>query len=116
MAGLGATHYNWRPDVRRVVASVLEEFPRVTANTYVDHPFPGWDNRSADFWGSGGRGDPIPKEVGFAVRRYINNLSMGPRVRHSIYLHQWWTDWSGMQTWKPNDHSGALRHVHFTWY
>lgn len=116
MGTLGATHYNWRRDVQRVVDEVLQEFPRVTANTYVDHPFPGWDNRSIDFWGAGGRGDAIPRQTGFEIRRYLNKRSKGPRIRHTIYLHQWYTDWAGMQTWPANDHSGPLRHLHVTYY
>jgi hypothetical protein len=99
-----------------VVAKVLDEFPSITANTYRDHPFAGWDNRSADFWGRGGRGDAIPRDTGFEVVEYLKKISDPPRIRHWIYLHRWWTDWEGMVKWPANDHSGVLRHVHITWY
>ena len=47
-----------------VVIYVTTHWHGVTANTYVDHPWPGWDAQSIDFWGPAGRGDPIRLENG----------------------------------------------------
>lgn len=116
LISLGATHYNWRLDVEKLVHSYLRKYPNITANTYKDHPFPGWDERSVDFWGPGGRGDPIGKQVGRRVFADLVGGDPGMSLRHSIYLHRWWTEWAGWLSWNANDHSGKLRHVHATFY
>ena len=112
---LGRTTYDWRPDVHRRVLDVLARFPSVTANTYINHPFPGWDDRSVDFWGPGGRGDAIDRATGAKIQNYLLGLTEGPAIRHTIYLHRWWTNWAGWLKWNADDHSGQLRHVHVTY-
>lgn len=114
--GSGATRYNWRPDVKTVVNKVLHRFPRVTANTYVCHPWCGWTDQSVDFWGVGGRGSPLPEDTGLEIRRYLMNLPGEPFIRHTIFEHALWTSWGGYSLWSPNDHNGALRHLHVTYY
>jgi hypothetical protein len=114
--GLGATHYRWRADVARIVERIEANFPNVRCNTYVDHPWPGWDGRSVDCWGRGGRGDAIPSHTGAAVLEYVFNLRTGPYLRHYIYRHTLWTSFGGKSLWVPNDHSRGLRHVHFTYW
>ena len=116
MAGLGATHYRWRPDVRRVVSRVEAHFPGVKCNTYVDHPFPGWDSVSVDAWGAGGRGDPLRPDQARRVRRFFLHLAGAPGVRHWILEHTLWTSWGGVSYWRPNDHDNALRHFHITYW
>lgn len=113
---LGPTHYRFRPDVARVVRLVEARFPGVRGNTYVDHPWPGWDNVSVDFWWRGGRGDPIPRDIGRAVLEYLLEISNRPTIRHWIYLHTLWTSFGGVSTWRADDHSGNLRHVHVTFW
>ena len=113
---LGGTHYNWRPDVRQVVDAVLMRWPGVTANTYADHPWPGWDGRSIDFWGPGGRGSPIAKGDGRQIRRFLRQREIGPNIRHTIFRHTLWTSWGGRSPWPSNDHSGELRHLHVTYW
>jgi len=114
--GSGATHYRWRPDVAIVVQRILSQFPQVTVNTYVCHPWCGWSDQSLDVWGSGGRGDPLPRDIGLASRNFLMNLSGPPMIRHTIWRHQIWTAWGGYSRWVADDHSGRLRHLHVTYY
>jgi hypothetical protein len=46
---LGPTHWSWRPDVEAIAYTALSHFHGITANTYVGHPWEGWDGRSIDF-------------------------------------------------------------------
>jgi hypothetical protein len=113
---LGATHHNWRPDVQRFVNRVLADHPHCTANTYVDHPWPGWDRRSVDFWGSGGRGSAISLRNGNRIYNRARRAADELGLRHCIYLHELWTSFGGESYWRSNDHSGRLRHVHVTFW
>jgi hypothetical protein len=113
---LGATHYNWHPAVRTNVNKVLHRWPRVTANTYVDHPWPSWDRFSVDFWGPRGRGDQVGLEDGYEIRSYLMHLPGSPYIRHTIYRHDLWTSFGGHSYWAADDHSGGLRHLHVTYW
>lgn len=114
--GLGATHYQWRPDVLRVVKKIQSRWPGVRVNTYHNHPWPGWDGRSIDVWGVGGRGHAIPLQTGYAIRDYLMELPGTPYIRHTIYGHALWTSWGGYSHWGPDDHSHDLRHLHVTYW
>jgi hypothetical protein len=116
MHALGATEYAWRPDVARVIRRLEAEFPRIRANTYQDHPWPSWDRVSVDFWGVGGRGDPIGERLGERVRQALWQLSPLPPVRHTIWQHTLWTSFGGVSYWRPFDHSGKVRHLHVTFW
>jgi hypothetical protein len=116
MSALGATEYGWRPDVARVVRRLEAEFPRVRANTYEDHPWESWDRVSVDFWGLGGRGDPLGIRMGERLRSSLWQLSGLPPVRHTIWRHQLWTSWGGVSYWRAFDHDGRLRHLHVTFW
>lgn len=113
---LGTTHYRWTPEVSAVVQRVLNRWPNVTANTYEDHPWPGWDGVSVDFWGPGGRGAAIPRKTGRQIRKFLMNLRGRPMIRHTIWLHQLWTSWGAYSYWAAEDHSGRLRHLHVTYW
>lgn len=95
---------------------ILRDFPDVTANTYVDHPWPGWDGRSVDFWGPGGRGHAIDVMDGYNIRRRLMRKPGEPHIRHWIYRHTLWTSFGGYQHWEPDDHSFGLRHLHVTYW
>lgn len=113
---LGATHYTWRRDIDALVHKLLNRYPRLTANTYIDHPWPDWDYVSVDVWGPGGRGDAIPDDL---VRPSLHLLQAGPAltpIRHYIHHHILWTSFGGRSVWVPNDHSGRRRHLHVTWW
>lgn len=114
--GLGRTHYSWRPDVGGVVAELRRAFPGVTVNTYVDHPYPGWDGRSLDVWGSGGRGDPLSVGTGLRVLAWLFNKRGAPHIRHWIFMHTIWLASSGATAWPSDDHDSSLRHVHVTYF
>lgn len=114
--GSGATRYVYAPAVERVVQSVTQRFPLTSANTYVCHPWCGWGKWSVDFWGPGGRGDPIRPETAERTLRFLYALPGLPNIRHTIYEHRIWTSWGGLSYWSRNDHTGPLRHVHVTYY
>jgi hypothetical protein len=113
---LGATRWRWRPDVRREVARLLSRHSGATANTYIAHPWVGWSRVSVDFWGPGGRGDPIAYDLGERLLLDAFHHYQAPPLRHYIYVHQLWTSFGGYSYWSADDHSGALRHVHLTYW
>ena len=76
----------------------------------------GWGRVSVDLWGPGGRGDPIGYDLGWTALREAFTLPWGPSLRHTIYIHQLWTDFGGYSWWQADDHSGELRHVHLTYW
>ena len=114
--GLGPTRYQYAPAVRQVVRELSSAFPAARANTYVCHPWCGWGRYSVDWWGPGGRGDPIDRQLGWSLLNYAFHLGHGPSLRHTIYLHQLWTSFGGYSFWREDDHSGRLRHVHLTYW
>ena len=114
--GSGATRYHWSSPVSANVQRVLSRWPHVTANTYVCHPWCGWADVSVDFWGSHGRGDPIPEHTGKEIRHFLMNLSGSPFIRHTIFQHQLWTSWGGYSRWLRDDHDGRLQHLHVTYW
>jgi hypothetical protein len=113
---LGATRWRWRPDVRAVVADLSARYPQARANTYIGHPWRGWGRVSVDWWGPGGRGDPIAAEIGWQLLEDAFRLPGAPHLRHTIYVHQLWTSFGGFSWWSKDDHSGRLRHVHLTYW
>jgi hypothetical protein len=115
VSGEGATRWHWDFDVGRVVHRTLSRFPRVTANTYVCHPYCGWADRSVDFWGAGGRGDPLPRHLADTLRDFLFNMPGDPQMRHYILNHTIWTREVGYLRWRRDDHSGDLRHLHVTY-
>lgn len=115
-SGLGATRHHWVPPVRANVQAVLRTFSGVTANTYICHPWCGWGRWSVDFWGPGGRGDPISDELSRASLNLLWRLPGPPFIRHYIYRHDLWTSWGGHSLWRADDHSGNLQHLHVTYW
>jgi hypothetical protein len=114
--GSGATRYRWVPAVRRNVDRIRSRWPSVRVNTYVCHPWCGWGPWSLDVWDSGGRGDSLRGQRAEDIRRFLMNTPGGPRIRHTILDHQLWTSWGGYSYWSANDHTGALRHLHVTYW
>lgn len=114
--GSGATRYHWSPEVEAVVKKIKHRWPAVTVNTYVCHPWCGWARLSLDVWGAGGRGDPLPEHRGPEIRHFLMELPGKPMIRHTIWEHQLWTSWGGYSLWRRDDHTGALRHLHVTYY
>lgn len=114
--GTGATTHSWVPEVRANVNKVIRRWPRVTANSYVCHPWCGWSRFSIDFWGAGGRGAPLRIETAKEIRQFLMELPGPPAIRHTILEHEIWTSWGGYSLWAANDHSGNLRHLHVTYW
>jgi hypothetical protein len=109
------THHSWRPDVRAVVEYIESRFS-TAANTYNDHPV-GWglDNVSVDFWGLGGRGDPIDPNVGQEIVEFLFN---DPNLLWFRWLI--WQGWIWEHTlgWQPYDDPFDMHfdHVHLTFW
>lgn len=114
-SGEGATLYEWDSDVERIVQLILNRFPTVTVNTYECHPYCGWERRSLDVWGKGGRGDPLPTFLAEASLDFLWNLPGEPLIRHYILRHKLWVRGRGILPWPADDHSGRLRHLHVTY-
>lgn len=114
--GLGATRWRWTRPVRKTVQRTLSRFGQARANTYIGHPWPGWMRVSVDYWGTGGRGDPLPAALAPTLAQFLLSMPGEPHIRHLIYEHNLWTSWGGWTTWRPDDHSGELRHVHVTYW
>lgn len=51
-----------------------------------------------------------------SLRRFLRNLPGQPMIRHTILDHQLWTSWGGYSWWRADDHTGALRHLHVTYW
>ena len=109
-------HYRWRRDVRRVVQATLTRYPALSANTYIDHPWVGWDGVSVDFWDNRGCGWPADSDTLHRALSYLFHLPGKPHIRHTILEHTLWTSYGGKSYWRPNDHSGRERHLHVTYW
>jgi hypothetical protein len=94
MTTFGPTHYDVRPDVRRLVEAVASDTD-TSWNTYTDHPAPYWlDDISVDFWDPTGRGVPIGSYRGWQVCRHL--------IRQSrLHLPICYIRWRG-RIWHPN--------------
>lgn len=91
---LGAEHRNWRSDVLALV-EYIESWANTSANSYFNHPS-NWPDLSpwpldyvaVDFWGPGGRGDPIDYNEGNRIISYIWNDPNPPMVRYYIWQRE----------------------------
>jgi hypothetical protein len=114
--GTGATRYHWTPAVQDTIDRVRKHWPNVRPNTYVCHPWCGWASVSVDYWGLGGRGHPLHGHQAEEIRIFLMHLRGAPYIRHTILDHQLWTSWGGYSYWGRRDHTGALRHLHVTYW
>lgn len=110
---LGATHWSVRPRIRRRAERLVRDSSS-TWNTYEDHP-QGYhlDDVSVDFWGNGGRGDPLPPRVGDRIcQRLLNQRARLP-VAWIIWEGKIWQPHTGWQIYNGwfGDH---YDHVHVT--
>jgi hypothetical protein len=108
---LGGTTYNWAPWVEDRVRDIERNNEPTEPNTYTNHP--GGEPYSADFWGAGGRGDPVGAGQGDQIKSYI--------------LSKWnkdldWIIWEGMidSGAGPQPYTDPADmhydHVHSTWH
>lgn len=110
-------HWDFDGDVERVVRRAERRFPGLHGATYYDHPWPGWDGRSVDFWGSAPpEWRPISTRRGLALVRYLMAEPGAPWIRHWIFRNTLWTSWGGYSVWPANDHLGSMQHVHVTYW
>lgn len=127
------TRYHWTPTVRRrVVDPIFRKFDGISINTYVGHPEWGWNGtkwvnwsevlgwntatRSLDVWGIEGRGDPIGREKGDRVVRFVFNQPGYPWIAWCIWWKQIWTPDHGWQPWVSDGTGDHTDHPHFTFY
>jgi hypothetical protein len=111
--GLGATHYNLVDSVREK-ANAIASATGTKWNSYVGHGQLGGSSSdyTADFWGSGGRGDPLSASQGYktaslALEKYNSNPSILYMIRQGEY-------WRG-GNWKPWPQDPHNDHTHISW-
>lgn len=95
---------------------VEARWPHVEGVTYKDHPWPGWDGRSVDFWSDADQWIPAPIHDLREIRAYLMRRREGPGIRHTILRHRLWTSWAGYSVWASDDHSGRSLHLHVTYW
>jgi hypothetical protein len=116
------TNYIWRDDIERLTRKLVnmpELRGKVWINTYKGHP-PGWnrDTTSFDVWGFGGRGDPLPLEIGQRVFDVIFNDPNPPDIWWTIYRGRMWTrigGWGPSSPGPPDSDARHDRHIHGTY-
>ncbi len=117
------TNYDWRDDVEKLTARLvnMEEFyKKIWINTYKGHP-PGWnrDITSFDVWGFGGRGDPLPVEIGEQVRDVMFDDPDPPDIWWIIYRGKMWTRragaWGASPPGPPDSDPQHNQHIHVTY-
>lgn len=113
MAGEGATHYFWVPEVRAVVAELYRRF-LCSVNTYDDHPTGyGLDEYSLDIWGRYGRGDPLPEERWPDIIAFLFSDDHPLTVQWLISGGMIWQPSTGwVEYWDPTDMH--YDHIHCT--
>lgn len=108
------THYGFDADVVRAIKRARSAGFALHAATYVNHPWPGWDGRSVDFWAGAGLGVPLDQKTGWRLFAFLLNDPKPPLVRHMIFRYTLWTPWAGYQSWEAEDHAGNMQHLHVT--
>jgi predicted chitinase len=121
------TNYDWRPDVEKLTSRLVnmpEFYKKIWINTYFQHP-PGnqsWakrDTTSFDVWGFGGRGDPLPVEIGKQVFDVIFNDPDPPNIWWTIYRGRMWRrvtrEWEASPPGPPDSDPQHNQHIHCTY-
>lgn len=116
------TNYDWRDDLESLTARLVNMdgfYKKIWINTYMGHP-PGWnrDMTSFDVWGFGGRGDPLPVEIGQQVFDAIFNDPDPPHIWWTIYRGRMWTrvgGWQGSPAGPPDSDPEHNQHIHVTY-
>jgi hypothetical protein len=123
------TNYVWRdPDVEaftRHLVNIPRFKGKIWINTYYKHP-PVYEGEtdivSFDVWGAGGRGDPLPVDIGQEVWNYIFNYVDPPDIWWGIYRGRMWvrdpitfrTWWEGSPPGPPDSDPRHDWHIHIT--
>lgn len=113
---LGRTHWNVVPHVALLARDVVGRFGG-SWNTYDRHglrPAKG-EAYTVDYWGAGGRGDPLPEATGDAMVAWI----LGQHQVHPVRILIWWSwVWYPGSGWEPysgyqgNHGPGRDAHIH----
>ncbi len=115
-------NYDWRDDIEELTARLVNMdrfYEKIWINTYEGHP-PGWnrDMTSFDVWGFGGRGDPLPEEIGREVFDVIFDDPNPPDIWWIIYRGRMWTRAGGDQPsppGPPDSDPEHNQHIHVTY-
>ncbi len=127
------THFNWRPDVARLVRKYQARFPWQTyACTYHWHPpydppniTRRYDAVSVDFWGggfingtyTGYRGKPIPRALGHRLFDLIWDDDEPPPIYWIIWDDDMWVrgrGWMPAPYGPPDSDWRHRKHLHCT--
>jgi hypothetical protein len=118
------TNYIWRADIERLTARLvnMDAFSRrIWVNTYFHHPpcvTPFRDKVSFDVWGFGGRGSPLPEDLGWRVRRFLFGLRGLPNINWIIWQGRMWTIRGGpgpAPRGPQGSDAGHFEHLHVTY-
>ena len=116
------TNYAWRGDIEKLTAKLVnmdEFYKKIWINTYSEHPpvLPR-DTTSFDVWGYGGRGDPLPVEIGKKVFDVIFDDPDPPNIWWIIYRGRMWTRAKGDGPSPPGPRDSDPEHnehIHVTY-
>lgn len=108
------THHKWAPEITGRVHDIAAATGTVP-NTYPGHGEPGGSSElyTADFWGKGGRGSPIPKAMGYKTADLaLSKYNHDPGVLYIIRQGRYWRggQWSGNTYGDPH-----YDHTHISW-
>ena len=116
------TNYDWRDDIEELTSRLVnmdEFYEKIWINTYFEHP-PVWnrDITSFDVWGFGGRGDPLPVDIGRQVYDAIFDDPNPPDIWWIIYQGNMWTRAGGDEPspeGPPDSDPEHQLHIHVTY-
>lgn len=113
---LGATHWNVHAPVRRAAEEVVRRFGG-SWNTYRRHGLPParGEHYTVDYWGPGGRGDPLPESTGDAMVAWILGQEEVIPVKILIWFGWIWlpnVGWRPYSGFQGNHGPGPDAHVH----
>lgn len=112
------TRYTWRPDVEAWARWLVDNYD-VWCNTYYDHPEGYWRTKdSIDIWGSGGRNDPIHRDVGEDVFSVLWNDPGLPNIDWIIWqrvIYGGWNYWHGEPFGDGTAFTNHEDHIHVTY-
>jgi predicted chitinase len=116
------THYDWRDDLEQLTARLVNMnryYKKIWINTYHLHPpdLPR-EMTSFDVWGFGGRGDPLPPDIGRQVYDEIFDDPNPPHIWWIIYRGNMWTRAGGdgpSPPGPPDSDPEHNNHIHVTY-
>lgn len=110
------THWDLEDDALEVARGVVSRFGG-SWNTYQGHGSLSGDSehRTVDFWGAGGRGDPLPEATGDAMAAWLLGQHQVQPLKMLIWWSWWWRPhigWIEYPGWAGPHGPGPDAHIH----